>query len=92
VVGRLSVSRLFQQMIEKSLVWSKRLSLEGSDFGARSKFSSSKKPLCTLPNIAGAVPLRRDLVLKMINLDQGHSEEVLRIMGGRLFQLQTQEV
>jgi hypothetical protein len=61
-------------------------------FAARNKFSSSKELLCTLPNIAAPVPIRRDLVLIMINLEQSHSEEVLRIMEGRLFQLHTQEV
>src|ERR1700737_1059062 len=32
-----------------------------------------------------AAASRRDLVLTMINLDQAYSEQVLRILGGRLF-------
>jgi hypothetical protein len=53
VVGRLSVSRLFQQSLRSA--WS---GPKGSVFSARSKFSSSKELLCTLPNIAVAVPRR----------------------------------
>jgi ActR/RegA family two-component response regulator len=47
--------------------------------------ASFEELLCTIPNMNMAARLRPDLVVTLINLDHPRSEEVLRILAGRLF-------